>query len=420
MEKRLISTFILPKEWKQMKLENLISTIEAGKRPKGGGKTKLTNGIPSIEAGNLTPFGGFDFSELKYIPQEFFKNITQGKIKVNDILIVKDGATTGKVSFVDENFPFDKAAINEHIYLLRVKEELILPKYLFYYLYSKEGQEQIRKCFVGSAQGGINRNFLKRVFIPLPPLEEQKRIVAKLDEIFSRIEKARKLREEALKEAEQIMQSALNEVFSKAEEKGWKLVKLGDKNLFHIETGSTPKTNIKEYWENGNIKWITPKDLGKITTSKFILDTERKITQKGLKSCSTTIIPKGSIIISTRAPIGHIAITGDEMCFNQGCKGIVIKDKSQVLNDFLYYVLLTKVEEMIALGSGATFKEISRKKLASIRIPLPPLEEQKRIAEYLDKLYEKTILLKKHQEETQKEIEMLTSSVLNKAFTGNL
>ena len=100
----------------------------------------------------------------------------------------------------------------------------------------------------------------------------------------------------------------------------------GDKDLFHIETGLTPKTDVKEYWENGNIKWVTPKDLGKLT-NKFIFETERKITQDGLNSCSTTIIPKGSIIISTRAPIGHIAICGDEMCFNQGCKGIVIKNK---------------------------------------------------------------------------------------------
>ena len=96
----------------------------------------------------------------------------------------------------------------------------------------------------------------------------------------------------------------------------------GDKDLFHIETGLTPKTDVKEYWENGNIKWVTPKDLGKLT-NKFIFETERKITQDGLNSCSTTIIPKGSIIIiSTRAPIGHITICGDEMCFNQGCKGI--------------------------------------------------------------------------------------------------
>jgi type I restriction enzyme S subunit len=141
---------------------------------------------------------------------------------------------------------------------------------------------------------------------------------------------------------------------------GWKWVKLGDERLFHIETGSTPRTDIPEYWD-GNIKWVTPKDLGKVA-SKFIFDTERKITKEGLMSCSTKIVPKGAIIVSTRAPIGHIAIAGDDMCFNQGCKAIIIKDTTKVLPDFIYYALLTKVEEMNALGSGATFKEISRKK----------------------------------------------------------
>ena len=211
-------------------------------------------------------------------------------------------------------------------------------------------------------------------------------------------------------------------IFSKEETgpyelpKGWRWVKLGDKDLFHIETGSTPKTDVKEYWQNGNIKWITPKDLGKLT-NKFIFDTERKITQDGLNSCSTTIIPKGSIIISTRAPIGHIAICGDEMCFNQGCKGIVIKNKNQVLNDFLYYVLLTKVKEMDALGSGATFKEISRKKLASIQIPLPPLPEQKRIVARIEALFSKIDEIKRLRKEANDLAKTLLPSALHEVFS---
>ena len=211
-------------------------------------------------------------------------------------------------------------------------------------------------------------------------------------------------------------------IFSKEETgpyelpKGWRWVRLGDKDLFHIETGSTPKTDVKEYWQNGNIKWITPKDLGKLT-NKFIFDTERKITQDGLNSCSTTIIPKGSIIISTRAPIGHIAICGDEMCFNQGCKGIVIKNKNQVLNDFLYYVLLTKVKEMDALGSGATFKEISRKKLASIQIPLPPLPEQKRIVARIEALFSKIDEIKRLRKEANDLAKTLLPSALHEVFS---
>ena len=197
---------------------------------------------------------------------------------------------------------------------------------------------------------------------------------------------------------------------------GWKWVRLGDKKLFHIETGSTPKTNVIEYWERGNIKWVTPRDLGKVI-GKFIFDTERKITQKGLESCSTTIVPKGSIIISTRAPIGHIAIAGDNMCFNQGCKAIVIRDANHVLSDFVYYTLLTKVEEMNALGSGATFKEISRKKLATILIPLPPLEEQKRIVSRLEQLVNRAEEAKRLRKQAREEAEKIMQAALNKVFS---
>jgi type I restriction enzyme S subunit len=197
---------------------------------------------------------------------------------------------------------------------------------------------------------------------------------------------------------------------------GWKWVRLGDKKLFHIETGSTPKTNVIEYWERGNIKWVTPRDLGKVI-GKFIFDTERKITQKGLESCSTTIVPKGSIIISTRAPIGHIAIAGDNMCFNQGCKAIVIRDANHVLSDFVYYTLLTKVEEMNALGSGATFKEISRKKLATILIPLPPLEEQRRIVSRLEQLVNRAEEVRRLRKQAREEAEKIMQAALNKVFS---
>jgi len=200
----------------------------------------------------------------------------------------------------------------------------------------------------------------------------------------------------------------------------WREVRLGDDYYFHIETGATPKTSVKEYWENGTIKWATPKDLGK-NKGKYLIDTERKITEAGLNSCSTTIIPKGSIIISTRAPIGHIAILGDDMCFNQGCKGLVINNNF-IYNEFVYYALLKRVEIMKTLGTGPTFEEISKDKLASIKIPLPfrngkpDLETQKKIVEYIE---ENLSRIDKILEKKKKELELLDElwkSVLEEAF----
>ena len=292
-------------------------------------------------------------------------------------------------------------------------------KYIAFYLRTKEVVKFAMNNLTGTRQPRVNIETLFELQIPLPPLLEQKRIVARIEELFSKLDEVKKLRKEALEQTKTLLKATLHRIFSKADEKRWRWVKLGEETLFHIETGSTPKTDVEEYWKGGNIKWITPKDLGKVS-GKFIFDTERCITQAGLKSCSATVVPRGSIVISTRAPIGHIAITGDEMCFNQGCKGIVIKDKNQIFNDFLYYALLTKIEELQKLGSGATFKEISKRKLASIQIPLPPLHEQKRIVAYLDKIQQKVQSLQALQETTEEEIKKLRESILHKAFRGEL
>ena len=203
--------------------------------------------------------------------------------------------------------------------------------------------------------------------------------------------------------------------------KGWKWIRLGNERFFRIETGSTPRTDVKEYWD-GNIKWATPRDLGRID-GKYIFATERKITQKGLESCSAKIVPKGSIIISTRAPIGHISIAGDDMCFNQGCKAVIIEKPDQVLTDFVYYALLTKVKEMIALGSGATFKEISKKKLYTISIPMPfsngrpDIKEQKRIVARIEEILSRVDKAKKLKARARKDTEAIMQAALHKVFS---
>ena len=170
----------------------------------------------------------------------------------------------------------------------------------------------------------------------------------------------------------------------------WIKVKIGDRKYFHLETGSTPSTSEKSYW-GGDIVWVTPKDLGK-SKQKEIRKSERMITKEGLAKSSTSLIPQGAIIISTRAPIGYVAIAGVELCFNQGCKAIVSKN-TLLLSDYLYYATLSVVSEMKKLGKGATFAEISKAKLESIELLIPfkdgkpDLAEQKRIAKKLDCLF---------------------------------
>ncbi|MCL6447658.1 MAG: restriction endonuclease subunit S [Armatimonadetes bacterium] len=175
----------LPESWTTCTLKELLIALESGSRPKGGVQG-VKEGIPSLGGEHLTFEGGFTFHSIKFVPEEFANRMSKGHIQKNDILIVKDGATTGKTAFVDDDFPYEKAVVNEHIFICRITKH-ISPKFIFRYLMSKEGRKSILVNFQGSAQGGINSSFVSNVNIPLAPINEQQRIIAKLEKLLARI-----------------------------------------------------------------------------------------------------------------------------------------------------------------------------------------------------------------------------------------
>lgn len=158
----------------------------------------------------------------------------------------------------------------------------------------------------------------------------------------------------------------------------WQKVKLGE--VCEIISGSTPRTGVEDLWD-GEIAWATPRDLSKLD-SVYIEKTAQRITEKGFKSCSTQMLPIGSVLLSSRAPIGHVAINAIPICTNQGFKSLIPNEGLH--NKFLYYWLRANREFLDSLGNGATFKEVSKAIVERVEIPLPPLDEQKRIASILD------------------------------------
>ncbi len=158
----------------------------------------------------------------------------------------------------------------------------------------------------------------------------------------------------------------------------FELVKLGDEKYFKIESGGTPSSEIAEYW-NGNIHWATLKDLPATDFITTINDTERKITELGLAKSSAKMLPSNSILVSSRATIGRIAINKIPVSTNQGFKNIVIQDYSKAIPEYIAFVLTEKVEEMNEMSSGSTFKEISKTSFSEIEIPLPPIDIQQQI-----------------------------------------
>lgn len=167
------------------------------------------------------------------------------------------------------------------------------------------------------------------------------------------------------------------------------MAKLGE--VCTIVSGSTPKTSVASYWD-GNIKWITPAELNEDTF--YIMDSVRHITEEGKEKTGLSYLPTGTVILSSRAPIGKTAIAGCEMCCNQGFKNLICSDA--IYNEYLYFFLKSKTDYLNSLGRGATFKEISKSIVESIEIPLPEVNQQKEIAEKFKKL-EQLISLRKQQ-----------------------
>lgn len=195
---------------------------------------------------------------------------------------------------------------------------------------------------------------------------------------------------------------------------GWEISPL--KYNYTIIAGATPNSTCQEYWD-GNITWITPADYK--TPDVYVCDSSRKITKRGLVSCSTSILPVGSIVFSKRAPIGSVAITRRELCTNQGCIGLVAKNRL-VNNKYFYYVLSIYPEVFDLYGSGTTFKEISATTFASIQFPFPHVSIQDRIATFLDS---KCSEIDAISADIQKEIETLEQykrSVITEAVTKGL
>jgi len=172
------------------------------------------------------------------------------------------------------------------------------------------------------------------------------------------------------------------------------------KRIFIIISGSTPKSSEPAYWD-GDILWATPDDLGKLD-GDTLLTTSRLITEAGYKSCGTSLASGGSLILSTRAPIGHIGIAGTPLCTNQGCRSLVFRKNDDTR--YYYYLLLASHSELESWGQGSTFKELSRTKLEAIYFVSPPVIEQRAIASFLDR---ETARIDSLVEKKERQIELL-------------
>lgn len=192
---------------------------------------------------------------------------------------------------------------------------------------------------------------------------------------------------------------------------GWATKTIAD--VCSVVNGGTPKTGVSDYWDGAH-QWITPAEMGKRSTP-YIAKTERTLTDAGMQNSSARLLPPFSVILSSRAPIGHLVINTEPMATNQGCKGLVPSDGLD--HKYLYYYLSSIVQLLNDLGTGATFKELSGGKLKEVPIPVPPLHEQQRIVAVLDEAFAGIATARVAAEQSRQNARALFESHLQSVFS---
>ncbi len=260
----------------------------------------------------------------------------------------------------------DDALLNQRVCRVKSNQSGVSSKFLFWFLKKELKRIEDETPFVTVKHLSAKR--LKQVRLEVPPIAEQEKIVAELDCLSGIIEK----KKQQLEELDKLAQSIFYDMFGDpiTNERGWELRKL--KDVAEIVGGSTPKTNVEEYW-NGQNPWVAPAELHQ---NHYISSTERGISNEAAKGL--TLLPVGTVLLSSRAPIGKVSITTIPMYCNQGFKNVVCSNALN--NEYVYHLLLNKTEYLNSLGTGATFKEISKKTTESIAIAVPPIELQEAFA----------------------------------------
>ena len=437
----------LPHGWIWTRLAEIAEKIVDGSH---NPPAKQAFGMPMLSARNILN-DRIDFRNARLVSEEDFeKEVKRVSIRPGDVLLTIVG-TIGRSTVVKEARKF---AVQRSVAVIKTKIE---PWYLSFFFQSPWMESYFFEKAKGTAQKGIYLNKLKDVPIPLAPLGEQRRIVVKVEALFVESRTAREALDRVPVLLRRFRQSVLAKAFKgeltqrnpndepahsllqKAEQEErrqqtktlesskpriddfptlpdtWVWAKLG--KIATIVGGGTPRRDTPEYYENGTIPWVTPTDInpnGILT----IFETAEKITEKALGKSSAKLLPTGTVLFSSRASIGKIAIAGRALATNQGFANLIPKP----LLDFRYlaYGLRHFAKDIERLGSGTTYIEVAKSSLKEFYFPLAPLKEQRRVATKIQELFSFADTIEAAIKKAKERAVIIDQAILAKAFRGEL
>ena len=293
----------------------------------------------------------------------------------------------GKTAFVDVLAEGEVAFGSTEFIVMRAREGISDPQFVYYLATSQAFRNVAIKSMVGSSgRQRVQQGVLDDLELSVPSLEVQQEIGAFLAMLDQKIA----LNNELNDNLEQQAQSYFQELFVDNADPEWTVGTISD--LGAVVGGSTPSKAKSEYYTESGIAWITPKDLS-INKSKFISRGENDITELGLKNSSASIMPEGTVLFSSRAPIGYIAIAAGEVTTNQGFKSVV--PKSEIGTPFVYFFLKHNLPVIEGMASGSTFKEVSGSTMKNIPVIIPDTETLARFNDFCTPIFAQQRFLEK-------------------------
>ncbi len=415
--------------WPQKKLE-LLASNERYSFIGGPFGSKLTtrdyvdHGVPVIRGSNLNNGRYLDMNDFVYVTDSKVReDLSSNLAKPLDLVFTQRG-TLGQVAIIPDEGISDRYVVSQSQMKLTVDDAKADRHFIYYYFSSHQAIERITNFTSSSGVPHINLTVLRNFEVPVPPLETQKRIASTLSAYDDLIENNRR-RIQLLEQAARLL---YKEWFVHLRFPGHEHVKIkacpgrrsGDgipegweKKKFSevCETigGGTPSTKVSEYWE-GEITWVVPSDITK-NDCLVLLDSERKITEKGLKESSAKMVPAKTILMTSRASVGFFALMDYEVCTNQGFINIIPYEDEMRM--YLLFNLMSRVEEIRSNAKGTTYPEISKGRFRDMEVVIPPKTLVSEFAEFTSDIIRQVRILKQSTKKLERARDLLLPRLMN-------
>jgi len=414
----------IPKEWEVERL-GVLCEFKRGFSYRSSQITSKRTQVRFLTINDIEKEGGLKREAEKLYIKENVKIEPEFFINEGDVFIANTDMTKGFIigaPILIKNMD-EKYVYSMDLTKLIFNNTKIDSVFLFYYLTYMPMRKRMKSSAQGTNVLHLNHSIISNFFISLPPFLEQQKIA----EVLSTVDKAIQKTDEVVAKTERLkkglMQTLLTRGIGHKEfkdteigriPKDWGVVKIN--KLFDLYKGTTPSTKIKDYWK-GTIPFVTPTDITKINDSNemYLKTTENYITEKGLESKGLKLVPKDSLLFTSRATIGCLVINKTEVVINQGIISLIPKDVNIDVTFFYYF--LQKLKNLFEnLAGGSTYKEISMSTFSNVIVPLPPYQEQKRIAEIL-LTFDKKLKIERNE---KAKLERIKQGLMNLLLTGKI